>query len=596
MKKTVFLLISIILCSGNIFGQSTVTFKLENVPFTSNQKVGIRGNQTPLSWENSIPLQKQGNGYSVTLNFLNTENELEFKFVQLSDNNELKWENIENRTLSIIENKNLESKNIWNREQSIDLSTLKPIPSELLLEDYELISKMVLEVHPGTFRYNNKEEINSALEELKSKFSQPLSYQEAYLAISKITAQLKCDHTKAGFNNQNKIINSIIHYQADKMPFTFKWIDNDMIVTHNASQSEVLKRGTKILSINKIKVDEIQEKIIPFIGADGVAKNNRIYKTEVNGYDFRYNAFDIFYPLIFPLNENQIELEIQQYNKSRIDTIFVTPLTREARFTALAERYKNFPKSRDDMWKFEIQSDSIAKLTLNSFGLNGWKAMTIDYKKFLANAFSAIEKKGIPHLIIDIRENNGGNDEMSNELFKYLVKTNVDFEREGRTRYLDFPKSLKPHIKTWGDNPWYYNLKPKDTNSIDGYYVFKDNYKPKKDISEYPIYKGNTYLLTSSANTSLAFYTALRFKLEQLGLIIGQETGGNLNDINGGQILFLTLPNTKIEIDFPVMGAFSITKKPNTGVIPDIKVGYEIDDILEKRDLELNAIFKIIKN
>lgn len=595
MRKIVLLLIPFIFCFLNTFGQVNVTFIVENAPITSNQKVGIRGNASPLSWEKSIPLKKQDNSYSVTLDFSNDKNELEFKFVLFSDDNEPKWENIQNRTLDLIENKKTISKNIWNREQIIDPSTLKPIPSKLLLEDYELIRKMVLEVHPGTFRYNSKKEIASALQELKSKFSQPLSYQEAYLAISKVMAQLKCDHTKAGFNNQNKIINSIIHYQADKVPFTFKWIENEMIITHNASQNEILKKGTKILSINTIPVSEIREQLLSYIGADGDRNNNRIYKTEVNGYDFRYNAFDIFYSLLYPLKNEQIELEIQQFKANSVDTIYVTPLTREARFSVLTERYSDFPKSKDDMWKFQITSDSIAKLTLNSFGLNGWKAMTIDYKQFLTNAFAEIDKKEIEHLIIDIRENTGGNDEMSNELFKYLVKSNCDFEREGRTRYVKFPESLKLHIKSWGDNPWYYNLNPKDTNSIDGYYIFKDNFIPKKEISNYKIYKGKTYLMTSAANTSLAFYTALRFKLQQLGFIIGQETGGNLNDINGGQILFLNLPNSKIEIDFPVMGAFSNTKKPNTGVLPDVEVVYKIDDVLENRDLELDTIFDMIK-
>ncbi|MFK7813687.1 MAG: S41 family peptidase [Maribacter sp.] len=595
MKKILFILVALNLYCIKTFGQSTVTFKVENVPLTNNQKVGIRGNLPPLSWENSIPLKKQDNSYFVALDFLNTKNDLEFKFVIIPDNNEPKWENIQNRTLVLNENQKSVSNNIWNREQIIDINTLKSIPPELLLEDYELIRKIVLEVHPGTFRYNTAKEIESSLKELKSKFSKPLSYQEAYLAISKVTAQLKCDHTKAGFNNQDKIINSIIHYQADKVPFTFRWIENEMIVTHNASKNELLKRGTKILSINTTPVSEIREQLLQYVGADGDRNNNRIFKTEVNGFDFRYNAFDIFYPLLYPIKKGEIELEIQHHRTNRVDKIHLIPVTREKRFLTLTKRYGDFPKSRDDMWKFEIISDSIAKLTLNSFGLNGWKAMTIDYKLFLANAFDEIDKKEIEHLIIDIRENTGGNDEMSNELFKYLVETNYDFEREGRTRYVKFPESLKPHIKTWRDNPWYYNLNPKDTNSIGGYYIFKDNFTPNKEISNYKVYRGKTYLITSAANTSLAFYTALRFKLQQLGLIIGQETGGNLNDINGGQILFLNLPNSKIEIDFPVMGAFSNTKKPNTGVLPDVEVVYKIDDVLEKRDLELDTILNMIK-
>ena len=578
------------------FGQSIVTFKVDNVPLANDQKVGIRGNLPPLSWGESIPLEKQGNNYVVVLDFLKTKKQLEFKFVLFLDDNEPIWENIQNRTHTLNESLAIESNNSWNKEQIIDLRNLKPIPPEMLLKDYELISKMILEVHPGTFRYNNSAEITSALQELKSKFSQPLTHQEAYLAISKLTAQLKCDHTLAGFNNQNKTINSIIHYQPDKLPFTFKWIENEMVVTHNASENQFLERGTKVLSINGIPVLEIRNRLLPYIGADGDTDKNRIYKTEVNGYDFRYNAFDIFYPLLFPSLEDEIEIEIQQHDDSKVDAIKVKKLTRDERSRTLTERYVNFPKSSDDMWKFEIKSDSIALLTLNSFSLNGWKAMTIDYKRFLSNAFEEIEKKGIENLIIDIRENNGGNDEMSNELFKYLVPEIKDFEREGRTRYVEFPEELKPHIQSWGDNPWYYNLTPKDKKPRDGYYIFKENFISENTKSTYKTYEGNAYLIAGSANTSLAYYTVARFKLQELGLIVGQETGGNLNDINGGQILFLTLPNSKIEIDFPVMGAFSVLNKPNTGMPPDVEVTYEIDDIIDNRDLEVEAIMKMIRD
>ena len=595
MKRIIPLFISFFFLIISVPAQSTITFKVENVPVKDGRKVGIRGNIYPLSWDSSTPLKKEKDAYTVVLDFADTEDELQFKFVTYTSDDDLIWEGIQNRTLDLSKNENSVSQNIWNKEQIIDISTLKPISSELLLKDYELIEKMVLDVHPGTFRYNDKDQIHLVLEELKTKFSQTLTYQEAYLAISKVTAKLKCDHTKAGFNNQNKLINSIIHYQADKLPFTFKWIDNKMIIIYNASKNKGLKRGDQIVSINSTPASTILENMLPFVGADGNTDHNRIYKLEVNGYDFRYNAFDIFYPLLYPINEDLIELEVLGYDQNTIDTIQVEPITREERFSRLSERYADFPRTRDDMWNYEITSDTIAKLTLNSFGLNSWKAMTINYKGFLKNAFDDINKKNIKHLIIDIRENTGGNDEMSKELFKYLTKTGIDLDREGKTRYLKFPDLLKPHIKTWGANPWYYNLKPKDSTPVNGYYIFKENFSLKDDVSDYKIYDGHLYLITGAANTSLAFYTALRFKLQKLGWIVGEETGGNLNDINGGQILFLTLPNSKIEIDFPVMGAFSTTKQPNTGIVPDLKVNYKIEDIIEKRDPAFDTILKIIK-
>ena len=318
-------------------------------------------------------------------------------------------------------------------------------------------------------------------------------------------------------------------------------------------------------------------------------------KMEVTGYDFRYNAFDVFYPLLYPSNEEFLDLAIQQHGDQTSQNIKVSFLTREERFNILAERYASFPRTRDDFWDFRLQADNVAKLTLNSFGLYGWKAMTIDYKAFLADAFKVIKQKGIQHLIIDIRQNNGGNDEIADELFQYIAKSNFNFEREGRTRYINFPESLKPFVQTWGDNPWYFNLEPKDKTPTGKYYIFKENYNSDKKVKHKNQYQGKIYLLTSSANTSLAFYTAYRFKQQKLGLMIGQETGGNLNDVNGGQILFLRLPNSQIEIDFPVMGGFAIEEQPNSGVIPDIKVKYQHKDIVEDRDPVMEATMDLIR-
>lgn len=585
-----------ILNSSLVIGQSCVTFKVKSIPVADNQSIGIRGNQSPLSWDKSSILKKVRDNYVTEIFFSDSVEDIAFKYVIINDDGQITWESISNRKLQLANDKKTEVNSIWNREQAIDISTLKAIPAKQLLEDYELIKTMILEVHPGTYRYNTGEDIETALAELKSKFSQSLTHQEAYVAISKMTAQLKCDHTKAGFNNQDVTINSIIHYQNDKVPFTFQWVEDEMIVTYNASENKALKRGSKIISMNSIPVLEIRQRMLPLIGADGATDKNRIYKTEVNGYDFRYNAFDIFYPLLYPSKGGKLELQVQQINSNKTEAIQVTRLSREDRLSTLITRYPDFPKSRDDMWNFEILENNIAKLTLNSFGLNGWKAMTIDYKAFLAKAFGKIKDKGIDNLIIDIRENTGGNDEMAKELFKYLAKREFDYLREGRTRFIMFPESLKPHIRKFDENPWYYILSPTDTNTADGYYIFKDNFTPRKDTSEYPIYQGNTYMITSSANTSLAYYTAARFKFQGLGLTVGQETGGNLNDINGGQILFLKLPNSDIEIDVPIIGGFSNTPKPNTGVQPDLEITYRRDDIVQHKDLEVEVILKLIKD
>jgi len=577
------------------YSQTSITFKLTDIALENGQQVGLRGSVSPLSWDKSWPVYQTEEGFSTTVEFESKDQELEFKFVLFKNDKKPQWEGIQNRTVDIVVDQQQVSMNRWNTDQLVDISTLSPIPSSDLLKDYELIETMVLEVHPGTYRYNSKTEIAESLARLKSTFQKDLTHQEAYLAISRVTAQLKCDHTKAGFNNQKKVMNSILHFQRDKLPFAFKWIGDEMIVTYSASNQEELKRGTKVVSINQVPVAEIKKQLMPYIGADGATDQNRVYKLEVNGYDFRYNAFDIFYPLHFPIHGQELVLQVQPYGEEEDVQIQTSYLTREERAQILANRYDDFPESRDDLWKLEIRFDSIAVLTLNSFGLYGWKAMTIDYKAFLADAFRQMEEQEVTHLVLDIRENNGGNDEMADELYSYLAASKYAFAREGRMRYRTFPEHLKPHVQTWGNNPWYFNPKPKNPKPVDGYYVFKENFSTKVKNKRRKKFTGEVYLLTSEANTSLAFYTAHRFKNQKMGQIIGRETGGNLNDINGGQILFLRLPYSDIEIDFPVMGGFATQPQSDSGVVPDVITTITPADIYHDRDVEIGKVLELIQ-
>lgn len=260
------------------------------------------------------------------------------------------------------------------------------------------------------------------------------------------------------------------------------------------------------------------------------------------------------------------------------------------------ERYPDFPKTRDELWHFEVREDNIGVLTLNSFGLMGWKSLTIDYKKFLADAFASLKKQRVEQLIIDIRKNNGGNDEMAEELLTYFNIDRIkEVETEGRTRYREFPETLKPFVQSWGD-PWYFNLKPDREDKESGYYIFeKAFYIDQPNKKKRNVFRGGIYFLISPANASLAYYLPKGVRKYKVGTLVGQETGGNLRGINGGQILFLRLPGSQIEIDVPVMGGFAIKAEPNHGVLPDVEVKPTVADIYNGVDTEMEAVLKLIK-
>lgn len=568
--------------------ENKVHFKVERAPEIQGFQIGIRGNKAPFSWDKTIFLKNN----AIVLRFEHNLDNIEYKYV-LDNGTDVKWEGISNREIQLDKN-GMSVADTWNKETPVDITTLIAIPSEQLLEDFKLLEHMVLQVHPGTYRYSSKAEIEKALSDLKAKFQNPLSLGEAYLAMSKATAAIKCDHTKVGFNNQNRYVNSVIHEQEDKLPFTFKWFGEKMIVDRNVSEHAILRKGTEIIAINDVPVAKILSALLPYVAADGATDKNRIQKLEIDGFDFRYNAFDIFFPLKFPMEGGVFKFSVSV--NGNVSEVEVKGMHREIRAEKLRDKFPDFPFTRDDMWAFQTNKD-VGMLTLNSFGLMGWKAMTLDYKKFLDKTFTALQQKKIKHLIIDIRGNTGGNDEMKIELFRYLSFDRQEIPptaREGRTRYVNFPEQLKPHIKTWGDNPWFYQLEP--DRQTGHYYIFDERFENRKPLPTKPnMFQGKVYLLVGPSNTSLAFYTARDFQHYKIGALIGGETGGNLKDINGGQILFLTLPNSGIEIDFPVMGGFSKELLPNSGVIPDHEVEMSLHDFRHGIDPVMDKAYELIR-
>lgn len=592
-----FVALCLLVSSQTLLGQTLVNFNVSNIPEGLKRAgVGIRGNQAPLSWERSLKMTEVDGQYQVSVEFPADAKELEFKFVLFDQDKKPTWEGINNRSLFLGKGEPLTYEANWDEPAFIDPSTLAQLEPTALVEDFELIKTMLLEVHPGLYRYNDEASIQKGLAELKKAFSSPVTHAEAYLAISKMLASLQCGHTFASFFNQNGLIKSVIHWQQDKVPFTFRWVKDRMIVQYDATQDQVLPKGTEILRINGTRTQDILAELIPYVSSDGAGRAARVAQLEVQGFDFRYDAFDVFHPLVFPLQKPEWQLEIKRVGEASTEVVVLPAITSAERHKTLVKRYTTFPKDRNAMLFYDVIEDGIGILKLGSFGLMGWKRLTKDYKAFYKEAFTTFAKNKVKHLIIDIRDNMGGNDEMKDELATYFdIDRFIDDSREGRTRYLYFPEALKTYVQSWG-NPWYYDLSTDKPEQKDGYYLFPRSHSINQKNKRKPaVFKGKVYLLTSPRNGSLAYYLAKDFKTFKLGTSLGQETDGNLRGINGGQILFLRLPNSGIEIDFPIMGDFSLTPQPNEGVKPHIAIQTSVEDAQMGTDTEMEYVLKMIR-
>ncbi|MEM6263764.1 MAG: S41 family peptidase [Bacteroidota bacterium] len=588
MKKL--LIVILLLTIGRLSAQQQVTFHLTELPELNTAKPGLRGSVPPLSWEKTVFLENTKDTWQQTIIFEATPDLLEYKFVLETPDGQVTWElDRQGNRLGIFTPTFLPGTEVWDKlpvYQAADLPLLDPAA---LTSDAKLLGEALWKLHPGIFRYHDSTSFYEALASLEQKFTKPHSYAEAYKEISRFTATLKCGHTYANPFNQTGVVKHVILDQPDKLPFGLQWLDRKLYITKNVAPDDELQRGTQILAINGMSIDQLADSLLILTRGDGDNHAKRFNDLNVAGYN-TYEVFDVYMPLFLPPNEGFYELTVQQPGAVESHSIKVQALTRADRNRAIYKKFPDMPRRYDDTWSFKLLNPKTGYLKMGTFTI--WN-FEMDWKKFLDDAFKTLKKEEVLNLVIDIRGNEGGADEVLAVLNNYLLKedcTQNAFEDRQRFNYL--PEYLRPYISTWDKSVYDFRETTKSCGA--------NFYMPIEGtlgVNKYPkgkkAYQGKVYLLVDAANSSATFYMAKAFRDCNVGQLVGETTGGSLKGLNGGNMLFFQLPETGIEVDIPIFGSFN-EDAPARGIIPDIEVPTTYEGIKSGKDEQMEAVLELI--
>lgn len=465
------------------------------------------------------------------------------------------------------------------------------IPKEKFIEDCGILKSALVELHPGLYRYNDETSLLNSYNELINIPGENISLDSAFLRISEFLAKIKCGHTYANPYNQSENIAEAIFKGNNKLPFTITMIGKEMVIANDVS-GEDLGKGSKVIEINEIPVERIVDDLLKYSDGDGSNDGQRLNNLKVTGFG-DYEFFDIYFPMIVPPVDGRYELE---YNNIRSRAGFlgasVMAISRDERRSRLEKEYGLKQENYDEQWKFKILDTNSALLSIGTFVTF---KMKLDWKKFLADSFGEMNRQSIPNLIIDIRGNTGGTTEVAGEIISYLTTEPIDVMMEKRlVSYEKIPDELAQYLSTWDDS-----FKDR-TGTVEKYndrlFLLKDNSRTDEKI--YPkenYYRGKTYLLTDASNSSATFILAKILKENGLATLVGQTTGGNQKGINGGQLMFLDLPNTGIEVDIPLIGYFPSGNPPDAGLEPDVKISESVKNFANGIDAEMNYVLEQIR-
>jgi hypothetical protein len=469
-----------------------------------------------------------------------------------------------------------------------------------LQADIAILERTYRELHPGLLRYLSPRELDASFAQLRRECNHARTVREAYLAFARFAAKIRCGHTYANFFNQSRAIQTALFESTPRLPFYFRWLDGKIVITRDFTNPASLPIGTEVASIDGVATAKILARLLPLTRADGGNDAKRIDQLNVTGDD-KYESFDIYYPLLFPMAHGTLDLVVRTPGTKRWQTRRVNTTDHAQRLALLAAHEPDSQGVAPPLFEWRDLPDGSGYLRMPTWAMFTTKW---DWRSWLNGHLDALGSRGAPALIVDLRGNEGGND-IGDEILKRLIVKDLALGSAKRlVRYRKVPQDLLPHLQTWDpsfkdwgrdatelERPWptappvhYYALAGEDA-SADARTVIHP---------VLPHFAGRLLVLIDASNSSATFQFAQVVRQQKLGTLVGEPTGGNRRGINGGAFFFLQLPHSGIELDVPLIGAFPATPEPDAGLLPDVSAPITAASLAAGTDPAMEAVMGLL--
>jgi len=420
-----------------------------------------------------------------------------------------------------------------------------------LREDLSQLKEAIHQFNPALDAYNPN--FDQKADSLIATVNEgTIAIISAFKKISQLCALSNEGHFSLG-NWTDTVHSGFIQNRYAYLPISVSILRDKVYVWSDFSNEQRLNRGDEILSLNGQSAKEILREIYSATPSDGEIQTYQAKTVEL-GFTWMYYLF------ISQVEEHKIA--VQNAKGERIE-LSIQALPRKV-MVENSEKYSTEKKAvdEDSFYKLDYR-DKTAVLTLPSFDYRRIEEYDIKSKKLYKTLFSALKEKEVENLIIDLRGNTGGRNELADDIVPFIQKKEGPFLKktiswEGKEKTYKFPKKSKLAF----------------TGKI---YVLID---------------GRTY----SAGNSLARY------LKEYGdaMVIGEESGTRYEGFVAGSKQVITLAHSQIEIGIPRYHIFfpESSKQPtsNRGLMPDLITSYGIDELILEKDLHMEQARILINN
>lgn len=445
--------------------------------------------------------------------------------------------------------------------------------------DLNIYRQALEQSHPSLYRFTSKERYDALFDSVASHLNSSTTELEFFRSLSKISSLVREAHS---YVKPSKSLSTSI---KDKLLFPFKvLVKHDHLMIQNSRSPEFshMKKGA-VYSINGHSVKSIIKTLSESTSTVS-AFNNSGLKSRLS----LYNNFALAYYYFIDTTSN-FRIDYRSHQVARNISIEIEGSSNQ--LTSLS--YPEMPSEPLPPFHLEIDEQcSTATMRISTFAYWIVDKKIKDYSKFFKESFATIRDHSIKHLIIDVRGNRGGEEMIAGELLTYLLDTDFNVYKYCKAKTLDFsltnslPQSNK--IKLTKNN-----YIPTDS----GFVMKKANFLKTYTLQEDNRFNGELFVLSNGLCASANNIFLGLVKTHNIGTIVGQESGGAFEDVDGRLRVKFTLPYSKIKISYPAWSMKINTKNGNRlrGVIPDYEISPTIDDIINGVDREMEFVLQLIR-
>lgn len=420
----------------------------------------------------------------------------------------------------------------------LSFSQTRKISAEEAREEIQLTANALIQFHPAVYYQQLEEPVQRTADSLVATIADSVWIETQYDCLYRLLALTRCGHTDVyGLSRFS---------QKSFFPFVVTWTGTVLVVSQ-VDERYVNWMGDTITRIGMMHTPDFMYQASQFITTDGsdlfpkysmaafyiggavrqVLGLMDSVQVEINGTRTAYVKLT-----------SQVLLNARQ----SLDLVSLQPTGNKT--------YKLGPlQPSPGLWYFGISS------------VQG------EYKKSHPQIFRMLEDSNAQALVLDLRNNGGGNLYQAVDLLRYLYKKPVIYQKHGHLPFFNekFPASF---WRTWTAGWMLHLFHWTALTGVDGkgWKTYFENSPRRKHF-----FNGRILLLVNASTFSAASFIAAYLEGQENVTVAGFPTGGGSGGNYGGSFPKLNLPYSKLKIQIPLweLDYMLDTEIPGNGIHPD---------------------------